>query len=219
MRYLTKIQRRIQKKFFPTEWDKVIRRWKSDKGDQTLRLNYDLSPDSVVLDLGGYRGEWADNIHSRYGCQVHVFEPVQSFAEGIRARFQGNNSIHVHQFGLGSHTRSESISLSADASSMFQNKGQTQTIQIVDAAAWFDQEQIKNVHLMKVNIEGGEYELLERLLDTGLEKRIDDVQVQFHNFADDSESRMNAILQRLEASHQPTYQYHFVWENWRRRAA
>ena len=101
MRYFNKLRRRLQKTFFPSAWDIVIRRWKTDKGDQTLRLNYDLKRDSVVLDLGGYRGEWADNIHARYGCKIHVFEPVASFANGLATRFRSHDAIEVHQFGLG----------------------------------------------------------------------------------------------------------------------
>lgn len=196
-----------------------MRRWRSDHGDETLRLNYSLNSESVVLDLGGYRGDWAHNIHERYGCTVHVFEPVQSFADGIVRRFDGNEAIHVHRCGLGSTTRDERIGLSADASSMFHSEGAQETIRIVDAAAWFAAHEVPRVDLMKINIEGGEYELLERMLDTGLASRVENIQVQFHNLAVDSETRMNDILQRLQASHQPTYQYHFVWENWQRSAA
>ena len=196
-----------------------MRRWKSDQGDQKLRIDYELNSDSIVMDLGGYRGEWADEIHSRYGCTVHVFEPVSSFADGIAARFEGNPSIHVHCCGLGSHTRTERIGLSADASSMFHNDGAIETIALVDAAEWFHERRIQNVDLMKINIEGGEYELLERLLDSGLASQVNNLQVQFHRIATDSEARMNSILERLQATHQPTYQYHFVWENWQRSAA
>ena len=219
MRYFNKLRRRLQKTFFPSAWDIVIRRWKTDKGDQTLRLNYDLKRDSVVLDLGGYRGEWADNIHARYGCKIHVFEPVASFANGIATRFRSHDAIEVHQFGLGSSTRAESIGLSADGSSVFQRNGRTESIQIVDVADWIQQQATSQFGLMKINIEGGEDEVLERLLETGLASRMDNIQVQFHNIAPDSESRMNSILKRLEASHEPTYQYPFVWENWRRGAA
>ena len=33
-----------------------VDRWFADRGDQTLRLDYDLNENSVVLDLGGYHG-------------------------------------------------------------------------------------------------------------------------------------------------------------------
>jgi hypothetical protein len=68
-----------------------------------------------------------------------------------------------------------------------------------------------------VNIEGGEYELLERMLERGLTERVCDLQIQFHNFSPDAAERMAAIQRGLAATHRPTYQYRFVWENWRRR--
>ena len=68
---------------------------------------------------------------------------------------------------------------------------------------------------MKINIEGGEYELLEYLLDTGLATQIINYQVQFHDFVPDAEARMTAIRERLSQTHTLTYQYEFVWGNWR----
>lgn len=219
MRLLVKLRRSLQKKYFPTERDKVMRRWKADQGDQVLRLNYRLSPDSVVMDLGGYRGDWAHEIHSRYRCRVLVFEPVLSFADGIAQRFAGNSAVEVHPYGLGKSSRTELIGLSADASSLFQQDGQLESIQLQDVAEWFQQHRIDRVALMKINIEGGEYELVERLLDTGLVSRVDNIQVQFHDVAADSRSRMEHILRRIQQSHSPTYQYPFVWENWQHKVA
>ena len=72
---------------------------------------------------------------------------------------------------------------------------------------------------MKVNIEGGEYELLEHLLDRALIGRIEHLQVQFHDFVPDAERRMKALQARLPLTHALEWQYEFVWESWRRRAA
>ncbi len=41
-----------------------IGKWRKANGDGTLRLNYPLTPDSVVFDLGGYVGDWAQQIHN-----------------------------------------------------------------------------------------------------------------------------------------------------------
>lgn len=43
-----------------------------------LRYEYDLKPDDVVIDLGAYRGEWANEIRARYGCQVLAVEPTDA---------------------------------------------------------------------------------------------------------------------------------------------
>lgn len=45
-------------------------RWATDKGDSTHRLNYDLDENSIVFDVGGYLGKWAELIYAKYGCWV-----------------------------------------------------------------------------------------------------------------------------------------------------
>ena len=38
------------------------------------------------------------------------------------------------------------------------------------------------IDLLKINIEGGEYEVLENLIENDLIKNIDNIQIQFHDF-------------------------------------
>jgi len=70
---------------------------------------------------------------------------------------------------------------------------------------------------MKINIEGGEYDLLEHVIKIGAINNIRDIQIQFHDFVDDADIRMKYLLDELSRTHLPTYQYKYVWENWRRK--
>jgi hypothetical protein len=83
---------------------------------------------------------------------------------------------------------------------------------------WFAENGIEHVDLIKINTEGGEFELLERMIETGLVPRFVNMQVQFHNVADDSTPRMEAIQRELAKTHELTYEYRYVWENWTRKA-
>jgi hypothetical protein len=72
--------------------------------------------------------------------------------------------------------------------------------------------------MMKVNIEGGEYELLDHLIDTGLICRVRDVQVQFHDdVLPDADRRMRAIQAGLSKTHTLLWQHEWIWECWRRK--
>ena len=84
-------------------------------------------------------------------------------------------------------------------------------------AEWMEKNDITNIDLMKINIEGGEYELLDRMLEENLVKVVDNLQIQFHDISPESHSRMMTIQKGLERTHSPTYQYRFIWENWKRR--
>ncbi len=199
--------------------ERRLRRWRRDRGDETLRLDYPLDAESTVVDLGGYEGAWSASIFSRYGCTIHVFEPVPAFAEEIETRFSGNSRVTVHEFGLSDRTREETLSLDGDGSSLHRSGGPTQRVQLRRAADFLSDQGLDRIHLMKINIEGGEYDLLEHLLDTDWIRRIDDLQVQFHDFLPDAIERMHRIQERLQLTHRPTWRYPLVWENWRLREA
>lgn len=198
--------------------EKAHQEWVAVRGDKTLRLEYDLSPKSVVLDVGGFEGQWASDIFGMYLCDVHVFEPVREHFESISRRFQLNKSIHVYPFGLGASARRESIAVAGDASSIVRApSNENESIDIVEAGDFLNEHFPATLDLVKINIEGAEYELLEHLISQGVTKRVRNIQVQFHNFIPHAFERMRAIQQDLAVTHKLTYQYPFVWENWRRK--
>ncbi len=53
-------------------------------------------PTRMVLDLGGYEGQWASDLYARRRCRIDVFEPVARFAAAIAERFRHNSDIRVH---------------------------------------------------------------------------------------------------------------------------
>lgn len=219
-----KILRKIKAKLFPSkpklsEFQVLIKKWRLDNGDGTLRLDYDLNEQSIVFDLGGYEGQWASDIYDKYGCNIFIFEPVNSFATKISERFRENNKIKVFTYGLGGYTRSEIIYISGVGSSIYREGETGESIEIIDVKDWMDRNSISHINLMKINIEGGEYELLDRMIECNLIKIIDDIQVQFHKIKaiDDPVSRMEKIQKELAKTHELTYQYNFIWENWRRK--
>jgi FkbM family methyltransferase len=200
-----------------SERARVIDEWWAQNGDKTHRLDYPLGKESLVFDLGGYEGQWASDIFARYRCSIHIFEPVKEYFDNIVERFKGNDRIVAHDIGLGSKTRDETIAIDADGSSIFKSGSNGQKIRLVSADEYFKENGIENIDLMKINIEGGEYELLEHLVQCEHVKKIENIQVQFHEFIPDAKLRMNRIKRDLEKTHYLTYEYPFVWENWRRR--
>jgi FkbM family methyltransferase len=192
--------------------------WYALDGDRTLRVVYPLDANAVVVDAGGYHGDWAAEIVARYACPVEVFEPVDSFVELLERRFAANPLVTIHPFGLGA--RDETIELHVErgaSSAVMRPFGSVpERGELRDAVAWLAAS--PPVDLMKVNIEGGEYDLLERLLEEGLMKRIRFLQVQFHDGLPDAEPRMRRIQAQLERTHTLSWRYEWVWESWERRA-
>jgi hypothetical protein len=67
---------------------------------------------------------------------------------------------------------------------------------------------------MKINIEGGEFDLLPAAIDSGLIERIKFIQVQFHQFIPNAIENRLQIHKALEKSHRQMWCYDFVWESW-----
>ena len=198
------------------------RQWYADQGDQTLRLDYDLAPSAVVLDAGGYHGDWAADIYCKFSCRIHVFEPVSEFATTVTRRFEHNESVTVHRYGLGSEDRRESITLDEGGSSAVLTPigidPRTELIELRDVLGVVEGLGLQEIDLLKLNIEGGEYELLERLLSADAVGRFRYLQIQFHLGVPDAESRRRRIQEGLSHSHRQVWCYPWVWESWERSA-
>jgi len=105
------------------------------------------------------------------------------------------------------------MSKDCDASSIFKRSTHNVSVKLVGIGELLHEQKIVKIDLMKVNIEGGEYELLEFLVESSLICQIRDLQIQFHDFVPDAERRMHSIQRSLERTHRQTWSYQFVWEN------
>lgn len=193
-----------------------VKHWFLDNGDKTLRLDYDLNTKSIVFDVGGYKGDFTADMFCKYNCNFYVFEPVSEFYEIIERKFSNNHKVKTFAFGLAHEEKFITISLEDNASSIYLSGKKSETIELKSIVEFVRQESIAVIDLVKINIEGGEYDLLEALLNEGEIKRFKNIQVQFHDFLfDNAEGRMEMIQARLSETHDLTYQYKFVWENWK----
>lgn len=210
--------RRVRRLFWLTAAERGYRRWQADRGDLGHRFDYPLAPGAVVVDAGGFDGRWAEKALERFGCSVHVFEPVPEFASAIEARLAGKPAC-VHRYGLAGSAREADFWIAGDGSSTFRRRGAPIRVALRPAAEVFEELGLSRVDFMKINIEGGEYELMEHLLDRGLMARVGYLQVQFHDVVPHAARRMRAIHKRLAATHALDWRYEFVWESWHRRGA
>jgi FkbM family methyltransferase len=218
MNIFKRIINRGQVTFFPTLQQNELRRWYREDGQSIKRFDYPLNSESIVIDLGGYDGQWTSDLFSRYLNSVYLFEPIPTFAEKIAHRFEANTKIKVYPYGIGDHARTDQMSLNGTGSSLLRRKPQEGTsVRIEDAAKLLHICGISRCDLLKINIEGGEYEVLPRLIETGVISAIDNILIQFHNFETDSLEKMNTIQAELSKTHERTWSYTWVWENWKRK--
>ena len=193
-------------------------RWFRDDGNNTLRLNYDLNCDSIVFDIGGYKGDFAEEIVRLYDCHVYLFEPSVEFFRIAQARFSANKKVKCFNYGLSDSNCKMMLSNEGNKSSVMDVKSH-QTGSQVDIQNFkdvFDREGIEDIDLIKINIEGGEYPLMRHIIKEGLAPRIKNFQVQFHikDFIPNVSSMREDIQHALSETHNLDWCYTFIWENW-----
>lgn len=170
-----------------------------------LRYEYSLSKDDLVIDIGAYRGEWADKIYNLYGCRLIVIEPTVSilgFPHGKVINKAASTHDGKETFG-GAYYYTSRHEIGSTEYECFDIN------ELLKA--------LPEIVLVKINIEGAEYELLNHIIDAGLHTRIRNLQVQFHQIEDEPyEELYGAIESKLKRTHKRTWCYPFVWENWQR---
>ena len=137
-------------------------RWYKDKGDDNLRHNYNLNEKSIILDIGGYLGDFSDKISKKYDSKIYLFEPNLDFYAKCLNRFKNNKKIVCFDFGLGNIDGEFSLSDNNEASSTVRilEKVKTKKIKIKKITDIIEKLDLDKIDLMKINIVGGEYDLL-----------------------------------------------------------
>ncbi len=196
----------------------AFKAWRRDNAAERLKAYADLPPEPTVFDFGGYKGEWTDIVLADApDAKVHIFEPHPRFAKALEVKYDGKFRITVHPFALGSKADTMKLSDADNASSAVAEGGGDIEAPIHAVQEFFEAHDIPAIELMKMNIEGGEYDLLPALIDSGVMARVGKLQVQFHLFDEGFIAKRDAIRETLSTTHDCAWVYPFVWEEWRRR--
>lgn len=214
MRISLKLWLRLRREPWRRAAYKAYRQWKRDKMEAKRYEFEGLGPDSVVFDVGGFEGNWAQDIHDRYGATVHVFEPHPTFAAALETRFANSPKIIVHAFALGSEAGELHLSDDGDASSAVNDVANAVSGEVRAVADFMASFEPRRIDLVKINIEGGEYDLLPALAASDNLDRFGIIQVQFHQFRETDDALRDSVRDELAKTHSQAWSYHFVWEEW-----
>lgn len=183
-------------------------------GDEFLHHNRSEVSTAVI---GAFKGKststWAES--SR---QVVALEPVPEFFALLQDRFRENPNIKLLNCALAAEAGEMSISLSGDKSApagLAEDASKLSSSEAMDARDFI--EEYGPFSLMEINIEGGEYAVLERLLQTGAILKIETLLIQFHNIAPNSQFLVDRIRDELSLTHRLRWSYEWVWEEWVRK--
>lgn len=143
-----------------------------------------LRSESVVIDLGANRGEFAREIDKEYKCRVYLIEAnphlvvllpsterIQSFNYAI------SDSNRLVRFFISDNLESSST----NSETLNNASGREIRVPGTTLQSFVTAQNIAHIDLLKVDIEGAEKELFESLQPSDLD-RISQITVEFHDF-------------------------------------
>jgi FkbM family methyltransferase len=186
-----------------------------DNNQITIEFPF-LNKDSIVLDLGGYKGDWASDIYSKYLCNIEVFEPIPKFYNNIKKRFINNSKIKSFNIGAYSTNTDIDMILDKDGSSIYKqsNSNIVETNckfkSILDICSDYD-----TIDLIKLNVEGSEYDILPVLLNSDMINNVKSLLIQFHEISSINHLKYrNKIIKSIHnIGFKDYFIFPYVWES------
>ena len=181
-------------------------------GGEELVCGFDnLDSNSIVLDIGMYHGAWSKLMAEKYDPFILGLEPVKAFCDKAEKVLKDYPKVSVFNYGLGGQDRNIDINVDSNATSMSNAGDEPVSIRCIGDV--LEELYISNVNLACINIEGGEYELLNYILSRGMITMFDMLLIQFHETESIQERRQ--IRSILGMTHSPVFIFDTVWELWK----
>jgi len=195
-----------------------IEEWSNMGGPYTLAVTYPLNANSIVIDLGGYRGIWVNKIINKYDPYILLVEPIPHFYDHLIDKFKDNPKVKVLNCGISTHSHENKLFLSADRTSKYIENNCPIDVNFItiteilnEVNETYDKEQID---LVQINIEGEEFSLLEQMLDKDTIKNFNNIQIQYHRFIKHATERREKIQERMSEHFNKIYDVPFIFEGW-----
>lgn len=181
------------------------------------RFTHDLTSASVVVDLGGYYGDFTAAIHEKYGCRVFCFEPVAHFFGHCQRRFRHASAARVLNYAIGGENGTVKGVERADSSGLYATDGCGRwEAGMITMDVALEKIGEFGADLLAVNIEGSEFPLLEDMAKKDLVRRFKSILIQWHDCAPDAVNRYEVLQQILRKTHHLELYDGWMWQNWRR---
>ncbi len=190
----------------------------STVADPDILTTFDIDDTCTVVDAGAFDGTWSHQIATRYGASVHAFEPAPDALAELEKRLDGRPTT-IHPFALGATNADAALVLGGLGSSVSTDTPADGSvpIEIRDVAAAFDDLGLSKIDLLKLNVEGSEFDIIDRLTETGWLARVRILLIQFHEWHPGAYGRRRSAQRSLQRTHHQTWDYPWIWETWEHR--
>ena len=193
----------------------IVRQWNRADAKNHSSTTFKLSKNAIVFDAGAYVGAWSEKIIKKYNCNIYAFEPVPQFYKKALNTLQKYNNVKVFNYAIGGNTRKDNISLAKDGSAI--NKHGKLTVDVKSICDIIKELNIEKIDLLKLNVEGSEYEILDSMISNDILGICNTYLIQFHRTINEFAARRKKIRAALSKTHKQLFNYEFVWEAWSKK--
>lgn len=199
------------KKNYPGEFGRFFK----DGGMNALLKHIKINEKSIVVDVGAFKGEFAEKILLKFGSNLILLEPLINEYIILEKKFFLNEKIKIINKALSNHNKKAYL-LNEANNSLITSKNLSNTLEVncLDVKDLFDRE--LNIDLIKLNVEGSEYEIIEKLIDLNYLTKCKNYLIQFHH-KDKKEfyiRKKNIEKNFLNNKFLKIANYEYVWELW-----
>jgi FkbM family methyltransferase len=181
--------------------------------DRLLFEGHAFPPKQTGIILGGYQGVSATKWLKMYDLKLIIVEPIFDYFDQLKRKFANNPAVIILNLAAASKDGKRKIVVNGDRTSFFEINGDIQNVATIDVCSIIEMAQ-STIAFLEVNIEGGEYEVLTRLIETGHISKIYRLFIQFHDVNADSSRNRELIEDSLTLTHTLVFNYPWVWQYW-----
>jgi len=177
-------------------------------------FEWDLRPESVVIECGAFHGRWALEIATRYHPKLYLFEPQKWLEAELKFAFKGYRA-QVCPFGLGTENKTTTLWEFGNDGATFVSNADARDIgqmaEIREIRTAFTEIGLGVIDLMLINIEGGEYTLIPHMFERSILPKW--LMVQMHlKFGDEHKLRA-----QIAEHYRLLWDYGSILTAWERR--
>mgnify|MGYP001233253037 CR=1 FL=1 len=205
-------KRRINvKKNLPGDLGKFYR-----EGGMNNILNFiNINNTSKVLDAGAYKGEFADEILKKFGSHLILYEPLESEFNYLKKKYQYNLQVELQNLAISNTNNYKFLTVDNNNSSLSDVKiNKSIKIKCENVIDIFDK--LKSIDLIKMNIEGSEYEILNEIINKNYLTKCKYYLIQFHHKNNKNLIKNKEIIENefSKMNFKKIFNYNYVWEVW-----
>ena len=193
--------------------------WYEEDGENNYYCEWPmLTEDSIVFEAGGYEGAWAKRIADAYDPTIHSFEPAPRAHKMAVEKLAGYPKVHLHLYGLGATNETLPLGDSDRDGASFLKPDEDPFVMAQKRcfAEVVQELGVTHIDLMAINIEGGEFELIPHITQTGLIHSIERLMIQWHAPGREDIDIQMGVQERIAETHEMIWNLG-AWEAWERK--